>query len=231
LIIAVEGISTSFTALCQFRNFIKNKKKEFMQYVLERISTVSGCDTLLLSAQQKKQTLERRRRNLGESLDTFRKRLDQLNLESAQVQLSFKAFTAAYEILPEGKNKADVNIRMKRLELRQAMLEKKALTYNVAALLVKELQYNRLASQVVVLEDYIKEIEHRMVALEALTLRIVQPTVLLRQPMARVGLTQRVLRLPAIRGSQEDYFRPQVHQLGYDAGFGAFTRASSALKD
>ena len=176
-----------------------------MKYVLERISTVQACDVLLAGVKKKKLYLERRVRNLGESLVTFRKRLDQVHEESAQVRSSLEAFTGAYGSLSEGKDKMNMNIRIKRLELQQAILEKKATTYNVGILLVKEMQYNRLDSQVSVLEDYITAVEHQRVALEAPALRIVQPAVLLLQPVARPGLIPQALRLPVIRRGQGDY--------------------------
>jgi chromosome segregation ATPase len=170
-----------------------------MQYVLERISTVQACDALLAGAKKKKQNLERRVRNLGESLATFRKRLDQVHHESAQVQSLLEAFTGTYGSLPEGMDKVNMKIRIKRLELQQAMLEKKAITYNVGALLVKEMQYNRLDSQVATLEDYIMAVEQQRVVLEAPALRIIQPAVLLRRPVTSPALIPPVLRLPAIR--------------------------------
>jgi hypothetical protein len=176
-----------------------------MKYVLESIGTVQACDVLLAGAKKKKQNLERRVRNLGESLVTFRKRLDQVRQESAEVQSSLEAFTGAYGSLSEGKDKVNMNIRIKRLELQQAMLEKKATTYNVGALLFKEMQYNTLASQVSSLEYYITALAQRRAALEAPVLRIVQPTVLLRQPAARPRLFPPVLRLPELRIERGSY--------------------------
>ena len=181
-----------------------------MEYVLEKISTVQACDALLAGAKKKKLYLGRRLRNLGESLVTFRKRLDQVHQESAQVQSLLETFTGAYGSLSEGKDKVNMKIRIKRLELQQAMLEKKATTYNAGALLAKELQYNRLASQVVALDDYLTTVEQRRAKLEASTLRIVQPMVSLRLPVTRLGLTPPLLRLPAIRKGEENYFSPQI---------------------
>jgi len=154
-----------------------------MQYVLERISTVQACHALLAGAQKKKQYLERRRRSLGESIDTFRKRLDQVNQEVAQVRSIREAFTAAYESLPEGKYKVDMKIKVKRLELRQVMLEKKMGTCNVGALLVKELQYNHLNSQVLALENYITAVEQRRTVLDPTPLHVVQPGILSFKPV------------------------------------------------
>src|SRR5688572_16162683 len=110
-----------------------------MKYVLERITTMQACDALLAGARKKKQNLERRVRNLGESLDTFRKRLHEVSSESAQVQSLLEVFTGAYGSLAEGKDKVNMKIRIKRLELQQAMLEKKETIYNVGTLLVKEM--------------------------------------------------------------------------------------------
>jgi chromosome segregation ATPase len=176
-----------------------------MKYVLEKISTVQACDALLAGAKKKKQGIERRLRNVGESLVTFRKRLDQVHQESEQVRSLLEVFTSAYGSLSEGKDKVNMNIRIKRLELQQAMLEKKATTYNVGALLVKEMQYNRLDSQVAALEEYITDVAQRRAALEAPALRIVQRSALLRQPVASPALIASVLRLRQIRRGQGDF--------------------------
>jgi hypothetical protein len=172
-----------------------------MKYALERITTMQACDALLAGAKKKKQNLERRVRNLGESLDTFRKRLHEVSNESAQVQTLLEVFTGAYGSLAEGKDKINMKIRIKRLELQLAMLEKKETIYNVGTLLVKEMQYNRLHSQVLALETYITEVEQHRAALVAPTLRIAQPISLLRQPVVRPVLMPQPLRMPEIATS------------------------------
>lgn len=159
-----------------------------MKYALEKISTVTACDALFAGAQKKKQTLERRTRNLGESLVTFRQRIDQLSQESTAVQSMLSAFTDAYHALPEGRDKVDMNVTVKRLELQQAVLEKRARTYNVAALLVKELQYNSLDSQVSALEDYIVAIAQRRAALDTAVLYVSPVFSLLREPVVGQAL-------------------------------------------
>jgi hypothetical protein len=185
-----------------------------MKYVLERISTVQACDALLAGAKKKKQNLGRKVRNLGETLHSFRKRLDQVHQEATQIQSLLEAFTGAYGSLPEGKDKINMKIRIKRLELQQAMLEKKATIYNVGALLVKEMQYNRLYSQVVVLENYVTAVEQRRELLETPALRVIQPPVLLRQPVATPGLNPLVLDLPEIGAGRDDlgFFLSRFHE-------------------
>jgi len=167
-----------------------------MNYVLESISTVPACDALLAGAKKKLQDLQRRARNLGESLVAFRQRIDQVRQESAQVQSLLEVFTSAYESLSPGKDKANMNIRIKRLELQRALLEKKAITCNAGALLAKERQYNALNSQVATLEAYIAAVADRRAELVASTLRVVSHLVALRRPVISAGLVAPLLRLP-----------------------------------
>jgi hypothetical protein len=158
---------------------------DFMRYSLEKVNTLQACDALLTRAQVKKQVLERKRRNLGESIDTFRGRLDEVSQESVLVQSALVAFTAAYEALLEGRDKASIRVKIKRLEVRMAVLEKKAYTYNVAALLVKEMKYNTLDNQISVLENCITAVEQRKAALGSAALRVIKDAVVSRLPAAR----------------------------------------------
>jgi hypothetical protein len=119
----------------------------------------------LAKVEKKKQIFERRRRRLGESIDIFRAHVNRIIEESLVVQLSLKVFTAAYPALPEDRHKAVINLKIKRLEVRQARAEKKAYTYNAAALVAKELKYNELDSQVAVLARYIITLKQRKIAL------------------------------------------------------------------
>jgi hypothetical protein len=130
-----------------------------MKYSLEKIDTTQACDALLTKALKKKQTLVRKRRNLGEAIDAFRRRMDKLGEDFALVNTLLRVFTTAYQALPAGKYKAAINVKVKRLEFRQAVLEKKAYTCNVATLLVKELKYNVLDGQLSALEAYIASVQ------------------------------------------------------------------------
>jgi hypothetical protein len=150
-----------------------------MQYELEKINALQACDDLLTRARKKKLTLERLKRNLGESIDTFRKRIDYISKESARVQTSIAALMTAYQLLPEGQEKATLHIMIKRLEVRQALLEKRAYTCNVATLLVKELRYNRLDSQVPVIERFIAAVEQRRTALSEVAVQVASPAQML----------------------------------------------------
>lgn len=144
-----------------------------MKYSFEKITTVAECDGLLAVAQKKKTRLERRRRNLRESIDAYGKRMDRNGQESALVQAKLEILTAAYHALPEGsRDKVCMNIEVKRLELRKALLEKKTLTCNVPALLARQLHYNRLDSQVSAIDSYIIAVQNKRTALSLAALQV-----------------------------------------------------------
>jgi len=143
-----------------------------MNYSIEKISTLTGCDLLLASAFRKKQLLERKRRNLGESIDAFQKRIDRLDKELAEVRSVLTVYTTAYNALPEGKYKIDMNLGVKRLELCKARLEKTTRTCNVHALLLKQFLYNKLDAQVSAMDRYIDAVEGKRASLKQVLLHV-----------------------------------------------------------
>jgi hypothetical protein len=160
-----------------------------MDYSLEKLTRVAECDALLALAVKEKIGAERRRRNLGESIDIFRKRLDELNQELASVQLMLESFTPLYHGLPDGsKDKINMNVVVKRLELRQAMLQKKALACNVHVLLSKQMRYNLLDSQLTAMVDYIAAVQNRRTMLNLASLRVTRAVDLSRPAETRNGL-------------------------------------------
>jgi prefoldin subunit 5 len=173
-----------------------------MKYTLEKITTLQACDALLAGAQRKKQNMERQRRNQGEAVERYRQRMDQLHNESAQVQISLAAFTTAYDALPTGKDKANLKVKVKRLEAREAMLEKKAYTYNVASLLVRELRYNRLDSQVAALEGYIAAVRQRRAMLDRAGRRVAR-AMAASYLTGRQGITQAHMQERSIQFIEE----------------------------
>jgi hypothetical protein len=155
-----------------------------MQYSLNKITTVTACNALLAKAQKTKQTLERKRRNLGESIDTFRARMDRMAKETAEVQALLGPFTTCYHALPEGKYKLDLNIKVKRLELRQARLDMKAFTYNVYALLAKQVKYNMLDQKLSAIDFYIIALQNHLATLVGTLERVSQEVEGLWLPVA-----------------------------------------------
>lgn len=181
-----------------------------MNYTLEKIGTVAACDTLLATALKKKEILERKRRNLGEAIDRFRNRLDQIAKDRAEVLAMLGPFTRAYHTLPEGKYKANVNVKVKRLELRQALLDKKAFTCNVQALLAKQIKFNMLSAQVSAIDAYIAAVQNKRTELNRATVPVRQASDFSRPPVVhQSGTLKTEYRTQMI--SSGTVLGPQIH--------------------
>ena len=143
-----------------------------MNYSLEMITTIAECDALLLVAGEDKESLERRRRNLDETIGNFGDRTHNYGTELQATQTLLTTYNAAYDALPEGKNKATIYLEMKRLEARKAQLEKSVTSYNASSLINKQADFNLLDSQVPVVTAFIAAIQTRRAALANGTLRV-----------------------------------------------------------
>jgi hypothetical protein len=138
-----------------------------MVYSLEKITTTAMCDTLLEVATKDRESLERRRRNLAESLGNFDERTADIGTELTSVQARLSIYTNLYEILPEGKDKINANLEVKRAEARKALLDKQVVGYNVFALLDKQVDYNLIETQVSIADLYIAAVQAKKTALGA----------------------------------------------------------------
>lgn len=125
------------------------------------------CDTLLEVATKDRESLERRRRNLAESLGNFDERTADIGTELTSVQARLSIYTNLYEILPEGKDKINANLEVKRAEARKALLDKQVVGYNVFALLDKQVDYNLIETQVSIADLYIAAVQAKKTALGA----------------------------------------------------------------
>ena len=135
------------------------------------ITTVAACDALLAQAAEDKENLERRRRNLDESIGNFGERTHDYSTELQAVVTLLETYAVAYDALPEGKNKMTIYLEMKRLEAKKAQLDKSVTSYNASTLIGKQVDYNLMDNQVPVLNTYINALENRRAALEG-TLRV-----------------------------------------------------------
>jgi hypothetical protein len=136
-----------------------------MDYSLEKLTTVAECDALLELAVKDKESAERRRRNLGESIDTFGERTGDYSSELESVETLLETYAVAHEALPEGKNKMTIFLQIKRLEARKAQLDKIVTGYNVNSLIGKQADFNVLDSQVPAIDALIAAVQARRTAL------------------------------------------------------------------
>jgi hypothetical protein len=138
-----------------------------MDYSLDKVTTREACDELLELANDDKESLERRRRNLDESIDNFDERTGDIGTETTAVTALLQSFTTLYGSLPEGKDKMETNLEIKRLEARKAQLEKMSIGYNLYTLLGKQVDFNLLDAQVAIIDAYIAEVQNKRATLPA----------------------------------------------------------------
>jgi hypothetical protein len=136
-----------------------------MDYALEKLATVAECDALLALATKDKANMERRRRNLSESIATFGQRTGDYGTELQSVETLLQTYSAAYDVLPEGNNKMTIFLAIKRLETRKAQLAKAVTGYNANSLIGKQTDFNLLDSQVPALDALIAAVQVRRAAL------------------------------------------------------------------
>jgi len=136
-----------------------------MNYSLDKVTTVEACDALLEVAQEDKESLERRRRNLDEAIDNFDERTTDIGTEHTAVIALLASYTTLYGSLPEGKDKVEINLEIKRLEARKAQLDKMVIGYSVYALLGKQVDFNLLDAQVNITDAYIAAVQAKRTAL------------------------------------------------------------------
>lgn len=136
-----------------------------MDYSLEKITTVEMCDTLLEVATADRDTLERRRQNLVATITSFDVRTEDINTELMSIDARLGVYTDLYELLPEGKDKINANLEIKRIEARKALLDKQVVSYNVFALLDKQMDHNYLETQVSIANLYIAAVNAKRTAL------------------------------------------------------------------
>jgi hypothetical protein len=136
-----------------------------MVYSLEKLTTVAMCDTLLNVAIQDRDALDRKRGNLLANVNSFDTRTADIGTDLIAVQARLDVYINLYQILPEGNDKVNANLEIKRMEARKALLDKQVIGYNVFALLDKQLDHNHLESQVATANTYIAAVTARRTAL------------------------------------------------------------------
>jgi prefoldin subunit 5 len=120
---------------------------------------------MLASARQVKEKLERKRRNLGEAITRLHERIRNISTRLASVQVLLEAYTTAYHTVHRSRQKASLNVKVKRLEVRKARLDRMSIANNVSSLLKKQAGYYGLDRQVSLIDAYIASVQRRKVIL------------------------------------------------------------------
>ena len=130
-----------------------------MDITLSELTTVESCDQTITLLEAEKTQLERKKRNLTESLEDKTKRVE----ETGQALLSSQALLAGYQAalaaLPEGREKRNMAYKIEQVETKITSLENRQANYSAISLVEDQVNVQQLDVQIPVLTNAIAEIE------------------------------------------------------------------------
>ncbi len=125
------------------------------------LSTVVECDSALDNLNEEKTQVERRLRNLGESLESRSATTVEVTEGIASVQAVIAGYEAALQVMTDEKAKRDLELKVEREETKLKALQNRQASYNAVFVLQNQVDYSQLEVQIPVLEEAIAAVEAR----------------------------------------------------------------------
>ncbi len=122
------------------------------------LSTVVECDSALNNLNEEKRQVERRLRNLGESLESRSATTVEVTEGIASVQAVIAGYEAALQVMTDEKAKRDLELKVEREETKLKALQNRQANYNAVSVLQSEVDYNQLEAQIPALDDAITKV-------------------------------------------------------------------------
>lgn len=129
-----------------------------MAYSIKRITQVADCDVLLTWAAREKADLDFELLSEDRLTDKFETTSVEVEAILQGVLAELSALKVAVVMLPEGKGKREMSVRIKKLEHKQFLLENRKLTYGLLALLQKELDIQRIENEIKEVDTFVAEL-------------------------------------------------------------------------
>ncbi|MRX41322.1 hypothetical protein GJU43_18700 [Flavobacterium sp. LC2016-23] len=130
-----------------------------MSYSIKRITQVADCDVLLTWAAREKADLDFELLSEDRLTDKFETTSVEVEAILQGVLAELSALRVAVVRLPEGgKAKADMGVKIKKLEYKQFLLENRKQTYGLLALLQKELDIQRIENEIKEVDTFVAEL-------------------------------------------------------------------------
>lgn len=130
-----------------------------MELNLGLFTTKKECDAAIKITQIEKTTLERRLRNLGESLDDKTVRTTTVKEGIISIKAIIGGFQAALAVIGEGKQKRDLELKIEREETKLKALENRDANYSTINVLEDQIDHQQFEAQIVVLTTALTNIE------------------------------------------------------------------------
>ena len=134
---------------------------------ISALVTVSDCDKVILSAQDKQSSLELRKANLLERQENFAEASVKVEAELAEVNAQLTAVTASLETIPAGAFRERQITEKLGLELQIRKLNERKEKIGAIAIVEKENEIKRLDLEIGEMITFISEVETHKANLQA----------------------------------------------------------------
>lgn len=126
---------------------------------LNLLETLIQCDNAIEVTEAEKVLLERRLRNLGESLSDKAKRTTSVKEGIVSVEAIIAGFQSALSVITDEKEKRNLELKVEREETKLKSLQNREANYNAVNVLEDQITHQQLQAQIDVLTDAITAIE------------------------------------------------------------------------
>ena len=123
------------------------------------LTTVAECDSTLEILQAEKTQLERRLRNLGETLSDRAETNVEIAEGIASVQSILSGYQAALGVITDEKEKRSLELKIEREETKLKSLQNREANYSAVATVEDQVDHEQLEVQIPVLTDAITQVE------------------------------------------------------------------------
>ncbi|WP_407265086.1 hypothetical protein R5N98_03560 [Tenacibaculum maritimum] len=122
------------------------------------LETKAACDAAIETTQSEKTLLERRLRNLGESLTDKELRTQRVQEGIISVKAIITGFESALGVITDEKEKRSLELKIEREETKLKALENRNANYSAVNVIEDQIDHQQLEAQVAILNAALNEI-------------------------------------------------------------------------
>ncbi len=138
-----------------------------MSYSWNVVATQADCDAILTLVSRERADLVFSKSATEREIEHYAENSVEVAVELQKVSAQMSAYTTIVANLPDGENKEDNITKLKRLEVRQRVLNDRKNDYGVVALLDKQLSLGRIEKELVEVDAFIASLQAHKATLTA----------------------------------------------------------------
>jgi hypothetical protein len=138
-----------------------------MIYSVQNLTEVADCEMLITISQKEKADLEYQKLSAERLTTRYTENSVEIEATLQGVIAELEAVETILTIVPEGPTKDDLLNRKTKLEYKKFLLENRKASYGVVALLEKQMELQRINSEITEVDVFINAVTDRKTELEA----------------------------------------------------------------